>query len=167
MCLIPDRAKENCHLQIEYVNPFIESATNILAQIAGISAERGDLGLKSSTHPSHEVATVLGIVGEVKGQVVYSMSQATAKNIASQMMGGLPVEEFDEMAKSAIAELGNMITGNASTLLEQQGTRCNISPPTLITGQEMQISAIKIQTLIVPMNTDCGPLEIAVGLQNV
>ena len=154
-------------MQIQYINPFIESATNILEQIAGISSERGELSLRSSTQARYEVAAVLGIVGEVRGQVVYSMSMTTAKGVASQMMGGIQVEEFDEIAKSAIAELGNMITGNASTLLEKQGIRCSISPPTLITGHEIHVSAVKIQTLIVPLNTDVGILEIAVGLQKV
>lgn len=152
-------------MRIEYVSPFIDSAVSILAQIAGIQAERGKLALRESTTPVFDVAVILGIVGQVRGQVVYAMEIGTAKQIASQMMGGFPVEEFDEMAKSAISELGNMITGNASTLLEKQGVECNLSPPTIITGKQVEISSVKIQTLVVPLSMDCGTLEIAVGLQ--
>ena len=152
-------------MRVEYVSPFVDSAVSILAQIAGLRAERGQLGLRESTAPKFEVAVILGIVGQVRGQVVYAMELTTAKELASQMMGGFPVEEFDEMSKSAISELGNMITGNASPMLESQGIKCNISPPTLITGKDVEITSVKIQTLIVPLTLHIGTLEIAVGVE--
>lgn len=151
-------------MRIEYVAPFLDSAVSILEQIAGQHAKRGSLGVRDSTAPKFEVAAILGIVGQVRGQVVYAMSLDTAKKLASSMMGGFPIESFDEMSKSAISELGNMITGNASTLLEANGIRCEISPPTLVVGKEMEISSVKIQTLVVPINMEAGLLEIAVGL---
>ncbi len=153
-------------MRVENVTPFLDSAIGILAQIAGLQAKRGDLGIRDSTTPSFEVAVVLGIVGQVRGQVVYAMSLDTGKKLASQMMGGFDVPELDDMAKSAISELGNMITGNASTLLEQRGIHCDISPPTLITGKNVEVSSVKIQTLIVPLLTDIGKIEIGVGLQD-
>ena len=152
-------------MRVEYVSPFVDSAVSILAQIAGLQADRGQLALRDSTAPKFEVAVVLGIVGQLRGQVVYAMEMTTAKQLASQMMGGFPVEEFDEMSKSAISELGNMITGNASTMLEKQGIKCNISPPTLITGKNVEVSSVKIQTLIVPLSMKVGTLEISVGVE--
>ncbi|MFH1737773.1 MAG: chemotaxis protein CheX [bacterium] len=154
-------------MQVRYINPFIDSAINVLQQMAGLSSERGDLGLRDSVIPNHEVAVVLGIVGQVNGQVAYSMSQESAKEIASRMMGGMPVNTFDQMPKSAIAELGNMITGNASAALEKQGIQCNISPPTLITGEKMKIYTAKLQTLVVPLRTELGIIEICVGVKEV
>jgi len=151
-------------LHVDQINPFIESATRVLEQIAQISSRRGQLGLRDAVIPRHEVAVILGIVGQVKGQVSYSMSMETAMRIASQMMGGFHLETFDDMSRSAISELGNMITGNASALLEEKGIRCNISPPTLVTGENMSISTAKLPTLVVPLETDCGPFEICVGL---
>ena len=41
---------------------------------------------------------ILGIIGDVKGNVVYSTDIESAKKIASTMMMGAPVTEFDELA---------------------------------------------------------------------
>lgn len=48
------------------------------------------------------------------------------------MMMGAEVLELDDMAKRALGELGNMITGKASVKLETIGVTINISPPELV-----------------------------------
>ncbi|MNP44265.1 CheY-P phosphatase CheX [compost metagenome] len=50
------------------------------------------------------------------------------------MMMGMPVNNFDELAQSAISELTNMLTANAATNLSSQNISINISTPTLIDG---------------------------------
>ena len=44
----------------------------------------------------------------------------------------MPIAELDEMGQSAISELGNMISGNASTILYNQGVRVDITPPKIV-----------------------------------
>ena len=41
--------------------------------------------------------------------------------MASKMMMGMPVTALDDMSISAISELGNMIMGNAATILLNKG----------------------------------------------
>lgn len=55
-------------------------------------------------------------MGEMKGQVILAIRENNAKDIASRMMFGMPVNELDEMASSALNELGNMIMGNTATI---------------------------------------------------
>jgi chemotaxis protein CheX len=52
--------------------------------------------------------------------------------LVSAMMGGFVLTEMDEMGHSAISELGNMISGNASTMLYNQGVRVDITPPKVV-----------------------------------
>ena len=80
-------------------------------------------------------------------------------------MMGMPVDTFDEMAKSAISELSNMITGNASTSLASQGLEIDISPPTLITGNSVTITTGTLQTIVVPVETEAGIFEINIALE--
>ena len=47
--------------------------------------------------------------------------KSVALKLVSAMMGGYAIAEMDEMGQSAISELGNMISGNASTILYNQG----------------------------------------------
>lgn len=152
-------------MRIQFVNPFLDSASAILEQVAGVRSKRGDLALRESTAPEFEVAVILGIVGQIRGQVIYELGLETAMKLASNMMGGIAVEKLDEMAKSAISEFGNMVTGNTSMLLEKQGINCDISPPTMVVGKNLEVSAVKVQTLVIPLETDIGILQICVGIQ--
>ena len=63
--------------------------------------------------------------------------------IASAMMMGMKITELDEMSKSAIAESANMILGNAATILYNKGIKIEITPPSLMTGENIQISHLK------------------------
>ncbi len=47
---------------------------------------------------------------------------------------GMPVTELDDMAMSAISELGNMIMGNAATIFSTKGIVIDITPPTVCRG---------------------------------
>mgnify|MGYP001196964668 CR=1 FL=1 len=73
--------------------------------------------VKTTEFGEDSVIIMIGITGEMRGQVMIAMKITKACEIASKMMMGMPVPELDEMAMSAISELGNMIMGNAATIL--------------------------------------------------
>lgn len=151
-------------MKVEHVNPFVMSAVDVIRQVAGIEAQRGKLSLKAKVFPASEVNVLLGLSGGIRGQVIYSMSQATARAIASAMMMGQEVAELDELAMSALGELGNMITGTAAMQFDQDGIALDISTPTLCLGSNLSISATMNQILVVPLETPAGTIEINVGL---
>ncbi len=70
------------------------------------------------------------------------------------MMGGIPVKVFDEMAKSAIAELCNMILGNAATIFFKNKINIDITPPTVLTGDNIQLSPTKVIVICIPIYLD-------------
>lgn len=152
-------------MKVEYVNPFIESASDVLVEIAQLKSIRGKLTMKDPNKPFRDVCAILGVIGSVQGQVVYGFDEATAKNVVSRMMMGAEVSEFDEMARSALGELGNIITGKASVSLESSGYHIDISPPTLVMANNLRISSLKIPMIVVPLETDAGIIEIYVGLE--
>ena len=57
-----------------------------------------------------------------------------------------------------------MISGAALTELASKGIQCNLSPPSLIRGTNVRISTLEIPTLVVPLQTEMGDIEINVGL---
>jgi len=67
------------------------------------------------------------------------------------MMGGFPVKELDDLSKSAIGELCNMILGNTSTLFSQQKMFVDITPPTILTGNNIEVTLQNPVTLSVPL----------------
>jgi chemotaxis protein CheX len=151
-------------MKVEFINPFISAAYLVLENIGNKKTDKGKLAVKSSPISGSEVNSLIGVTGDVKGQVLYSMSEQTAKNLASMMLMGMPVVEFDELCKSAISEVGNMITGNAASELSNDGINCNITPPSLVMGSNVMISFKDAQILVIPLTTDFGAITIHVAL---
>jgi len=78
------------------------------------------------------------------------MGTDTAKDVASRMMMGMPVDVIDDMAKSALSKLGNMMMGNAATLLSNNNVLIDITPPTLLVGSAI-LSSPEMAVIKVPL----------------
>ena len=152
-------------MKVEYVNPFVSSGHKILEAVLQETPERGALSMLPSTFTSEQLNVAVGVTGDVQGSVIYGMSLVTADKIASTMIGQ-PIKTFDQLAASAIAELCNMISGNALTLLSEAGFVCDITPPTLIRGTNCKISTLSIATIVVPFTITQGGVKITVGLKS-
>lgn len=138
-------------MNVEYINPFIEASQTVLKQTANIDARLGTVTLKESPYVSDSVLIIVGLTGKIRGQAVFSMTKNVALTIASAMMFGMPVTELDEISKSAISELTNMILGNAATILYSKGIGIEITPPSFLMGDNVQISPTKMKTICVPL----------------
>jgi len=152
-------------MEVKYINPFINVSINLVQQICNVGAKRGQIFVKSSPFTADNVVIIIGIAGDFRGQVFFTMDEKTACQIASAMMFGMEVQALDEMSKSAIAELGNMIMGNVSTEFYNEGI--DITPPTILVGSNMNISTKGIQTICVPIEIENGGrIEVDVAVAN-
>ncbi|MDR0527141.1 MAG: chemotaxis protein CheX [Spirochaetaceae bacterium] len=154
-------------MRVEYINPFVEAAFNVLNEVLGGGVVRGDLYLKESSVKILGVAALVGLAGDVEGRVIFDMSPATALKVAGTMNGGEVFKTLDEMAKSTITELANMIAAQAVTKLHEQGFKFDLTPPALFTGDNMEIAnTLKIEALIVPMELGAnGKIEVNVVIR--
>lgn len=152
-------------MNVEYINPFINVSINLVKMVCNVKAERGQIFVKNSTFMAENVVIIIGIAGEFKGQVFFSMDESTACKIASAMMFGMEVNALEEMAKSAIAELGNMIMGNVSTEFSNSGILIDITPPTVLVGSDIAVSTKGVKTICVPLILEnIGKIEIDVAV---
>ena len=151
-------------MRVEYINPFVESAYSVLKEVLQSEIKRGELYLKATSQPVLGVAAIIGLTGDVEGRVLLDMGVGTAHAIASAM-NGEELESFDELAKATIAELANMITGQAVTKLHDIGFNFDLSPPSLITGDNMVVTDAGVEALIVPLELPQGKLEINVAVR--
>jgi len=151
-------------LKASFINPFIKAASDVLESTCDTTGRRGQMRMDSTRATSAEVTTIVGVTGDLQGIVLFAMSERTAKAMAAAM-SDMQVPIFDQLAESAIAELGNMITGLATTGLESEGFQCQLTPPTMVTGRGVIISTIDIENLVIPIETDLGSLEISVALR--
>ena len=137
-------------LDVRYINPFVLASTQVLESVVQMKLTLGRPAISKLDFEDNTFLLQVGVVGEMKGQVIIEMSVETAKKIASTMMCGMPVEELDEMPRSALSELSNMIMGNAATVFSTQEILIDITTPMSMLGSHLSLQT-EIEALKVPL----------------
>lgn len=120
------------------VNALIGSVYEILREVLRVDPKVGKPTVTKSIEVPHSIFTVIGITGDMEGNLIYSFSRKTAAEIVSSMMG-MEYKEIDDLAMSAIGELGNMTAGKLAMKLEGFGKKVEITPPTVVSGENLKI----------------------------
>lgn len=149
-------------MDVTTITPFINSVTDVLPQLGFTDINVGAPQERSKKIVASGLVLTLGIVGDRKGNVAYVIDTEGAKQIASIMMMGMPVEELDDMAKSAISELSNMLTANASMHFSNDSVVLDISPPTMLTGDSIELSMSA--DIVTSINFDIDGIKLEVNL---
>lgn len=137
----------------EHINPFLMASTKVLKDMCLMDVKIGKPFMKDAAFTDDSLVIMIGIIGELQGQVMIEMSNIIACEIASKMCM-MPIHELDELSMSAISELGNMIMGNAATVFSTKGIGIDITTPTLSRGNVAFDN--QCQNLCVPMQTADG-----------
>lgn len=156
-------------MKVEYVNPFIKASMEVINQTTGLQPQLGKIYERTIPYKSDGVIVLIGLVGEFYGSTVISLNKDMACKIASAMMGGFPIETLDEMAKSAVSELCNMILGNVATIFSKNNINVDITPPTVLTGENIQLSVKNSAIICIPLIFDDElyiELDIAIDENN-
>ena len=151
-------------MRVEYINPFVESAVTVISEVIQEEIKRGQISLKASAIPVSDVAVVIGLAGQVEGRILFDMGMETALDIVSKM-NNEQINEFNELARATITELGNMICGRAVTKLADMGFTFDVTPPAVFSGKKMVVSNTEIEALLVPLTMGDKCIEINVALR--
>ena len=151
-------------MRVQLVNCYVRAAADVIAKETNSPVKRGGVRLERDAFTSEEVTAIVGVNGAMGGSFYLSMSESTALNLVSAMMGQA-MTEFDELAQSGIAELANVVAGAASVGLADLGYTTNITPPLLLLGANAKISSVEIQRLVVPLSTINGSVHVHVALR--
>lgn len=150
----------------KYLVPFFD-ALMVLEQFGISGITRDQVKLKKSLSMQNEVNIIIGLTGDIQGNIGYSMPSETALQISSIAMGGMLVPELDDLAKSALSEIANMVSATATVNLSAMGKTVDISPPTIIVGHNLVMIISQVQTVSLEVATSAGPLQVNVGLENI
>lgn len=148
---------------LDYVKAFLQAAEHVLDQMIGEIPSKGSPAYHvEPTFNLQHINVFLGITGDIEGQVNFGMDLDTGLKLASIMVLE-DVMTLDEISMSALQEMANMISGNATTLLAKM-LKLEISPPSLVTGKEMTATWHHTRALSVPLNLSCGVLTLTAGI---
>lgn len=154
-------------MKADYLNPFVQSSITVLGQFdSDLTVNRLDPSTVDSPYRTLGVTSYLGLTGALAGRVIYDMERKTARSIAGAM-NGEPSLEMNDLGRSALQELSNMISGNAVTRLQNNGIDqdLDITPPSLIVGEGSEISDHQSNTYVqIPLETNHGQFLINLSI---
>lgn len=152
-------------MSFEHIDSFVKAAYSVIENMLNPQVEAGKPYFNDEPLQKYQVCVLVGVLGDLQGQVICGMSAETATKIISQMLYS-EVNEIDLMGESAICELKNIIVGNASTNLSLTGYKCNITPPLFLTGGYIPEFLKHIHTaLAIPIKTPFGEIDINLALR--
>ncbi|MBQ5934125.1 MAG: chemotaxis protein CheX [Lachnospiraceae bacterium] len=128
-------------VDIKYINPFVKATLTVMEMLGMTGGALGKPSLSDMKFPDNAFLIQVGVTGGMKGQVILGFTEQKAKDTASVMMMGMPVNELDAMACSALGELGNMIMGNSSTIFSTMNIVFDITPPLSMHGYDLKLQA--------------------------
>lgn len=148
-------------MDAKLVNPIIDAFMEVMPQMGFPMPKRQRIYLQDRNVISNGVTIKVGLTKQLRGNVVYNMTADTAKYIASTMMFGVPVEKFNDLVKSAIREMANMLTARAATQFAAMGFEIDITTPELIIEEDYTIKISDAHYLTVEMDLGGHRIDVA------
>ncbi len=146
-----------------YINPFVVAAKNVFETMINVPFSLGKPSLKTGSQvPPHEISSIIGLSGNVRGSMVISLSHAVAFLLASALIGE-PVSELNGDCIDAIGEIANMIAGNAKT--DFPGGNNASSTPSVVVGKHKVSYPSGLPIITIPCITDKGDMFIEIALK--
>lgn len=97
-------------------------------------------GEENSPIAVEDFTVIIGIAGQISGQLIFGFDEKSNLSIASEMMG-MEAAEMDELVISAVAEFTNVLGGNCTIKLVDAGSKkLGMSPPSIVMGKNMRVS---------------------------
>ena len=151
-------------MDVNFLNPFVQAAVEVLKAEMDANTVRGEVTLQKSSLTSDDITVLINLIGDVYGVVMYGMSTVTCLNLVSKIMGQ-EFTEFNALAQSGVAELGNVISGQATIRFSEAGFKSNISTPTVLNGNGVEISTLDFPRVVVPLETQFGIVTVHLALR--
>jgi len=147
-------------MDASYVNPFVQGAQRVFTTLCNETPTVGKIFVKTKPYSVLDVSVAVDVFGAFEGAAVYTMQENAGCFIVSQMMMGMPVATLkDDMARSAVCELANIISGNVATIFAAKEIVVDIKPPQLkfdATESDFPFTEKMKQVVCIPLTFNNG-----------
>ncbi|PYZ94020.1 chemotaxis protein CheX [Salipaludibacillus keqinensis] len=149
-------------MNVIHINAVCRATKSIMNNHFGVEVVPNKPSSGQGVVPSNDVSVVLGVNGQLSGQIICTLNTDTAKKLVGTMMGGMIIEQLDEMSWSAIQEFGNWVAGSTATELSKEDCTIDVTPPVVNDGMSKFRSSKMF--ISVPMDTTLGEIGIHISL---
>lgn len=150
-------------IDVSFINPLVGAVVSVLQSMGKIKLQRLDPYLKKMGSTAHH-ADITGIIAmnsdRFLGSLAISYPEAVILNIYKNMLGsGVPTINDD--VKDAVAELTNVIFGNAKRDLNELGHTILPAIPSVVSGKGHEVRHnVQGTCLVIPFETEGGKILV-------
>jgi chemotaxis protein CheX len=150
-------------MNVEYINPFIESVYELFSTMLSSSVKRGDVGVTKTAPAPRDIMALIGLSGHARGMVALSFPVETALNMVNRLLG-TETKVIDATVSDAVAELVNIVAGGAKAKFPaRDGQPIQLSLPTVVRGNSYNVDyPSKSVWLEVPFTGELGEFSLRV-----
>ncbi len=153
-------------MQVDYIYPFLQSMSNVLATMARLDVDSGKPALKMDNISHGDVSGIVVMNSvQIRGSMAISFPKAVILEVAKRMLQD-DFTEIDETITDLVGEITNMVTGGAKKLLVPLGYDIGMSKPIVVAGPNHQIiHPTDGPKICVPFSTEAGVFFVEVSFQ--
>ncbi len=131
----------------EIVDAFVDAVVRVIRISLGEEAQQIVTSYALDVDPPPSIAVSISLTGNLQGPVTWSFSRPLARQVTESMLMGAASEEF---YAGAVAELANMMLGNAAAALEDAGYLVELTPPSLSPGRRQNAPKVLVVAITIP-----------------
>jgi chemotaxis protein CheX len=147
----------------EHIKPFLSATQLIFKTMLGLDVKMRQPSLKQDRNVPHDVSGIVGLSGELAGNIVVSFPVQVAEKLASAFAGA-DVRADDEEFADAIGELTNMIAGSGKK--ELNGMNLAVGIPNVVVGPGHTVHTQRsVPSALIPCQTEHGPFAIEIHIK--
>jgi len=151
-------------MNVEYINPFIQSTIDTFDRMLELKINAGKPALKTDSSPLYDISAVIGLSGSITGNAVFSCPKEVALKIVSSFIK----EEIKIVGPDLVdgmSEIINIIAGAASGQFKDKSV--SISLPNVVIGQNHDIKGRTMDmSICVPFTTKFGEFSLEINFKD-
>jgi len=150
-------------MQYQYIEPFISTTINVIDEVTQSDISKGNIALVDESALEGDINIVISIRGDSEGNIILNMDTDTALNL-SNIMTGEEADSISPYGMDAIAELGNMIAGNATSAINDLGYDLRVEPPRICSLDQLLRLLSGIEVFQIPLFTEYGEITMNIAM---
>jgi chemotaxis protein CheX len=152
-------------MRMDLIQPFIGSLDAVLAEMMNAPARIVDLTMEEEGYRKKGTAATVAFRGEIEGRVILDMEPPVASQVASYLSDG-EVNASETLLRETVAELANMVIGNAVTQLNDAGYEFKVFPPEILTVEQCEKAGQDTEATILCFETPAGNVHLNIAMQH-
>lgn len=150
-------------MKMELIQPFINAADAVLSETLAAPINVSDITMDEQAYRRRATASMIRITGDIEGRIIFDVEDAAAMKVACAL-AGMEMDHDPQLVRETVAELANMVIGNAVTSLNDQGFHFRVHPPAVHDEATGFSGSEESEALVMDFNSCAGSVVMNVAI---